>query len=88
MKNKLLTISELERLDKKLLEKYLQFFFHKSTIEQVRDICKKKGLTEKEMLRLAELALGNDFESVFPMDNESNYDYYHYLIFTLFVKLL
>lgn len=73
MKNELLSLPQLELLDKKLLEKYLQFFFSKNTSDQVRDICKKKGLNSKMMLTLVELTMGNEMDQVFPMPDDGNY---------------
>ena len=70
MRSSLLSLPQLEMLDKKLLGKYLQFFFNKNTTEQVRDICKKKGLNSKMMLTLVELTMGNEMSEVFPMPDD------------------
>ena len=69
----LITIPQLEFLDRKLLQKYLQFFFSKSVPDLVRDVCLGKDLTDKLMLNLLELAIGKRPDEVFPMHEDGRY---------------
>lgn len=71
LKNETLSLPQLEILNKKLLEKYLQFFYSKSAIDQIKDICRKKTLNKKIMLDIVKLAIQMKHDEVFPVDPES-----------------
>ena len=70
MKETALSLPQLEVLDRKLLEKYLKFFFSKNTIEQIKDICKNNTMNEKGLLDILKLSVGFTIDEVSPIPKD------------------
>lgn len=75
LKNASLTLDQLKFLDKKLLEKYLVFFFSKSTSEQLKDILQKKSLTDNRVFDILNICIGMNLEDVFPTPDECKFTF-------------
>lgn len=70
IQNEFLDLPQLKLLHKNLVKKYLEFFFCKTNVQQIKEVCQKKFLGDKGRMDIIELAIGESLDDVFKMDDD------------------